>query len=514
MKRSGRTPLTASESAELAHVEQRLWRAGAQFLHPTRLATIAPEFAVSSPESAAILFASLTDETRQLLLRRYLRVEVEHAIGRQTASHPDWPRERALGAAMRETVWSAFAPDGAAVGASQSTTIRAMQNPIRRLLSDGEGLDAFVVLAAAGESKRNEAYYGVTASNLVAQTLAPARAAEIARAQGPEHDGALGAALVWSSAASPIALGVESLRSAAVRQHFPDGLTLAEYAQLDPAVRHELAVAVVSERYAHQLAELAAFGPRNLEPDEQQRLAGMLAVTEAVAGREAASRRRAEIDGPDGTATVLAYNPSIGHPPWSATDIVTARKASERNRMALEGAGDVWSRRRLAPDLAAHFELGRGRALDAAELADIRRIARTVQTESGRPWPMHPALIHVYGERELHRPVKASEWTSLKPDERARVLARCLVDLMPGSLATAERLVSRDELTRAGLTYDWRRERAMMMALEVAMTGKGTDGAPLAAVLVREADHRAAGLEVQRADTPRRQRVNEMTMAP
>ena len=514
MSQPQRTLLESNEIAEFKRIEQQLARAGAHFIHPTRLATIAPEFRVSSPESAAILFGGMNEESRHLLLRRYLRVEVEQSLTRQMSAHPDWPRERALGAAMREAVWSAFAPDGAVAGRDQGTAIRSLQNPVRRLLSDGEGIDAFVVMAAARESKRNEAYYGTVASSLVAQKFAPVSKSETARADGPEHDEALGAALVWSSTASPIALGVESLRSEPVRKRYPSGLTVAEYSQLSPAVRHELAVSVITERYAHQLSELEVFGPRGLESDERRRLAGMLAATEAIAGRAAASRRRAEIDGPDPSAVVLGYNPSIGHPPWSAADIVAVRKASERNRLAFECAADVTSRTPPAPDLAAHFEMGRGRILDQSELAEVRRIARNARTENGLPWPMHPALIASYGQRELGRPVLPGDWLRLKPNDRVRVLSRCLEDLMPGSLSTVERMVSNDDLARYGLSYDWRRERALVVALEVAMTGKGTTGASLAAVLVREAERRASEMETGLTDTPRRQRANEMTLAP
>ena len=102
----------------------------------------------------------------------------------------------------------------------------------------------------------------------------------------------------------------------------------------------------------------------------------------------------------------------------------------------------------------------------------------------------------------------------LKPNDRVQVLSRCLEDLMPGSLSTVERLVSNDDLARYGLSYDWRRERALVVALEVAMTGKGTTGASLAAVLVWEAERRASKMETGLTDTPRRQRANEMTLAP
>lgn len=335
MSQPQRTLLESNEIAEFKRIEQRLARAGAHFIHPTRLATIAPEFRVSSPESAAILFGGMNEESRHLLLRRYLRVEVEQSLTRQMAAHPDWPRERALGVAMREAVWSAFAPDGAVAGRDQGTAIRTLQNPVRRLLSDGEGIDAFVVNAAARESKRNEAYYGTVASSLVAQKFAPVSKSETARADGPEHDEALGAALVWSSTASPIALGVESLRSEPVRKHYPSGLTVAEYSQLSPAVRHELAVSVITERYAHQLSELEVFGPRGLESDERRRLAGMLAATEAIAGRAAASRRRAEIDGPDPSAVVLGYNPSIGHPLLTSLPYERRQSATDLHSNAL-----------------------------------------------------------------------------------------------------------------------------------------------------------------------------------
>jgi hypothetical protein len=127
---------------------------------------------------------------------------------------------------------------------------------------------------------------------------------------------------------------------------------------------------------------------------------------------------------------------------------------------------------------------------------------------------MHPALIAAYGQRELGRPVLPGDWLRLKPNDRVRVLSRCLEDLMPGSLSTVERLVSNDDLARYGLSYEWRRVRALVVALEVAMTGKGTTGVSLGAVLVREAERRASEMETGLTDTPRRQRANEMTLVP